>query len=54
MANELYESFFPNQKKKSSIMVESNETINIRVFNQGNDIENTVDQMMSDNQMSLN
>ena len=30
-------------------MVESNETINVRVLNQGNDIENTVDQMMSDN-----
>lgn len=52
MANELYESFFPNTKRKSNVagqgLIDNCETINVRIQNHGGRQANMVDEMMSD------
>ena len=54
MANELYESFFPNTKRKSTVaglgLIDNCETLNVRIQNHGGRQANMVDEMMSDKQ----
>lgn len=53
-ANELYESFFPNAKRKSNVaglgLVDNCETMNVNIQNHGGRQAIVIDELMSDRQ----